>query len=313
MKVSCILALLLIFSPCFCFDAVPLVVASHKLVKGLRDELSGNNFKPYKVDEATNMIKKLVTQCSSDEYLIISQPGLRLNDITDLEKDNWPHLYKYLTLSSTVVGLPWVEEPVDLDYLEKYILRTCKAEMINVDHEDEREVNYIDSKTRVIRIELSELPSVDNLDERRNEMRKHDSLIRQILRKLPSPHYTIIFTAPTTQDYHPLPRAAIEHSPTRFNVFNSVTNDPLRKNEVERNDRFHRPPMNSHRGVNAMHQYVENRKKNEVHLFSRKTWENNEKLIATVVVMATAIFMQNVYMAVMGRVKRGHQKGVKKA
>ena len=172
MKVSGILALLAIFSSCFCFDAVPLVVASHKLAKGLKDELSGNNLKPYKVDEATNMIKKLVTQCSSDEYLIINQPGLRLNDITDIEKEHWPHFYKYLTLSSTVVGLPWVEEPIDLDYLEKYILKTCKAETISVDHEDEREVNCIDSKTRVIRIELSELP--ENLDERRDEMRKHD-------------------------------------------------------------------------------------------------------------------------------------------
>ena len=308
MKDSGILALLAIFSSCFCFDAVPLVVASHKLAKGLKDELSGNNLKPYKVDEATNMIKKLVTQCSSDEYLIINQPGLRLNDITDIEKEHWPHFYKYLTLSSTVVGLPWVEEPIDLDYLEKYILKTCKAETISVDHEDEREVNYIDSKTRVIRIELSELP--ENLDERRDEMRKHDLLIRQILRKLPSPHYTIIFTATTTQDYHPLPRAAIEHSPKRFNVFDSITNDPLRKDEVERNDRFHRPPMNSHRGVNAMHKNVENRKKNEVHLFSRKTWENNEKLIATVVVTATAIFMQNVYMTVMNRVR---EKKIKNA
>lgn len=304
---SSFVAVFLLLTGCFCFEAVPLVVASHKLVTGLRNELTGDNSVPYLADEATNMIKKLVTQCSSDEYLLVNQPGLRLNDVTDLERDNWPHLYKYLTLSSSLVGLPWVDGPVDLDYLEQYIIGICRAETINVEHENENEVDYIDSKTRVIRIELSDLPPESDMDARRLEMRQHDLLLRQILRKLPSPHYTIIFTASDTQHYHPVPKVALEHSPIRFNVFDSITNDPLRREEVERNDRFHRPKPGAPHHRNPIHHHVENMK-NEVHLFSRKTWESSERVIAAVVVMASALFMRGVFTSVRRVTKERKQR-----
>lgn len=304
MKVSSIFSLFLLVSISYAFEAVPLIVASHKLGKGLKKEISGSDCNPHSSQEATNMLKKLITDCSSDEYLIINQPGLRLSDVNDMEKGNWPHLYKYLTLSSTVVGLPWVDEALDLEYLQQYIIRTCRAEVENVDHEDELEVNYIDSKTRVIRIELSPLPPVEDLEARRLEIRHHDLLIRKILRKLPSPHYTIILTATTTGSYHPLPDHIIESIPQRFQVFDSIVNDPLRKVEIERNDRFHRPPVGQNPAPNMIDEYLQTRKKNEVHLFSRQTWEKNEKIIASIVVAVTAIFMHKVYSKFSGKDKR---------
>ena len=98
-------------------------------------------------------------------------------------------------MSSTIVGLPRVENPIDLDFLEQYIISNCDAETINVWHDSEDEVvDYYDIRKRVIRIDLSPL-SISNHDDRVKEIFEHDQLIRKILRKLPSPHYTIILTS----------------------------------------------------------------------------------------------------------------------
>lgn len=272
------------------FQATPVLVASHRLVKGLKDELDGiGSQSPERV---TNLIKRLVTECSSDEYLVINQPGLMLEDMTVREADNWPFLRRYLAMASSVVGVPWVRGSLDLNFIEQYIISNCHAETMNVVHDDDEEVGtYIDTRTRVIKIDLSELPPRSDLEMRYSVIREHDELIRKIIRKLPSPHYTIILTSDTLHHVHPIPDIAIQSDPNKFQIFNDLVNDPSRELEVERNDRFHRsvePYWSPDR--NTINRYVENKKKDEIHFFDYDLWTRNERLILTIIVMILTLF-----------------------
>ncbi|CAK7895671.1 protein Big1p [[Candida] anglica] len=265
------------------FSAVPIIVASHKLVPGL-GEIEKDDEDMISSDSMTNMIKQLITECSSDVYVIVNSPGLRLEDIRESEKENWPHTRKYLHMASTVKAYPWVDSPLDLQYLEKYIIKTCQAETINVLNQDDNEVNeYIDVRTRVIKVQLNELSNDPN--ERVHSVRGNDELLRKILRKLPSPHYTLIITSDTPSEYHPIPNIIIQENPKNFEIFNDIVNDPLREIEVERNNNFHKvePIWSPPRHTND--RYLRNKKKDEIHVFDFELWQKNEKLIMTILMM----------------------------
>ncbi|CAH2352051.1 protein Big1p [[Candida] railenensis] len=286
MNLRFVVGLLSIITTVISFHAVPVLFASHKLVKDIRS--SKELTESHSAEEVTNLAKKLITQCSSNQYILVNIPGLRLEDLRVSEKDNWPFLRKYLTMSSTVLGVPWCEDPIDLNYLEKYIIKTCKAETINVIHEDDEEVNeYIDTRVRVIKVELSEL-SGDSLA-REGQIRRYDDLIRKILRKLPSPHYSIIMTSSKVVENHFTPHHIIEGHPERFQIFNDIFNDPSREFDVERNDRFHEVPPVFSAPRHTNDRYLANKKKDEIHFFDYELWKKNEQLIMTIVVMVLGI------------------------
>lgn len=274
------------FIPCAsAFRAAPVIVASHKLVRGVK---APKDF--YQVNDGegvTNMIKQLVTECSSDEYIIVDLPGLRLEDVRVYEKDNWHFLRKYLTMASTVVGIPMCGNPIDLGFIEKYIIKTCNAETINVIHLNDEEVNeYHDTRTRVVRVNLQELPSYETeRQERAEQIKRYDDLVRKIIRKLPSPHYTLIVTSSTLQPYHFTPKAIVELNPEQFQVFSDIVHEPSRDVEYERNDRFHhaKPDLNAPRYTND--RYLSNKKRDQIHLFDYDLWKKNERLVMTILMM----------------------------
>lgn len=265
----------------------PLLVASHKLVPGLQSEINESNLKPHNVTSVTNMLKKLITQCSSDAYVIVDQPGLTYEDLTDKKREDWPFLVNYLYMSSTIVGLPRVESGLDLDFLEEYIINTCDAEAINVWHDDDNEVaEYFDVRKRVIKVTLSPVTG-----DRAAHLREHDELIRKILRKLPSPHYTLILTSTNPGNFHPTPDFIMSERPESFEIFHDIVNNPKHNGGVEKNDRFHKVEPNWNPARNTNDRYLTNRKKDEIHLFDYDLWVKNEKLVATVLVMILSLFM----------------------
>jgi Txe/YoeB family toxin of Txe-Axe toxin-antitoxin module len=279
---------------CLCLTAVPLLVASHKLVPGLKDEISDETYVAHNQTSVTNMIKKLITKCSSDTYMIINQPGLKYEDINDFRREDWKFIYKYTVLASTVIGLPFVNEPLDLDYIEEYARMTCEAETMFLKNQNDDEIEeYFDTRTRVIRVELPELSQ--DKQERFSQIRHNDELLRKILRKLPSPHYTIILTSTLPVSFHPLPQFVYSDSPQEFNVFSLITDDPSRLNEVERNDRFHRPVPDFNVNRHTNNRYLENKKKDEIHFFDYDLWTKNEKLIMTIFIMILTLVLKKFF------------------
>lgn len=288
MKASLSAALLYAVAAVVALDAVPIVVASHKLVPQLKSEVKPGLHAQDPLD-VTNMLKKLVTECLSDVYMLLNVPGLQQHDLVDNKLAQWPHLERYLHMASTVAGFPWVDGTVDMPFLEKYIVKTCKAETIQV-YESEAEVQqYADVRKRVVKVDLAPLPEAG--DERLRALHDTDDLIRKILRKLPSPHYTIIITSDQTLPVHPIPDFALEEFPEQFGVFHSILADPRRDEEVERNNYMYRevePQWNEN--LDPMLRYLERKKRDEIHLFDYDLWKKKERLVTTVVLMVFTLF-----------------------
>lgn len=273
--------------------AAPVLLGSHRLVKGLFSEIDRPNTKTQLPENVTNMLKKLVTECSSDVYVLVDVPGLEASDMARNKQGNWPNIVKYLHMSSTVVGLPWMEGSIDLSFLEKYIVRTCKAETIVV-HESELEVEqYRDIRKRVIKMDLKELPS--SQPERDQAIRGVDDLIRKVLRKLPSPHYTILVTLSQQAGVHPIPEFALEEMPDAFEIFNDIINDPRREEELERNNYLYQdaePYWNENMDPHLV--YVSRKKQDEIHFFDFELWEKNEHLVLLVAAMVVTLLVVKV-------------------
>ncbi|OBA19599.1 BIG1-domain-containing protein [Metschnikowia bicuspidata var. bicuspidata NRRL YB-4993] len=273
-------------------QAVPFLFASHRLVRGLKDEVLQPNTRPQAPALVTNLVKKAVTECSSDVYVLLNVPGLQNTDLLSKRKAEWRHLQNYLHMASSVVGLPWVDGTLDLGFLEEYIVRTCKAESVRSFHSDEHVGEYIDTRKRVIRVEANALPGPG--PERLAALADVDDLVRKILRKAPSPHYTLVVTSDEVAPVHPVPELAVAADPARFELFHDVVNDPRRAEERERNSHMYRdvePFWNE--GPGPAELYTQRKKQDEVHLLDPELWRKHEKLVMTVVLMVASVaFMQ---------------------
>lgn len=272
--------------------ASPALVLSHKLVPDLALEVEKPYTKHQDPQNVTNMIKKLVTECSSDIYLLVNIPGLTSAEMTGNKEHIWPNVIKYIHMSSSVVGVPWVDGPLDFQFLENYIIKTCKAEAVNVHFDAHEMPKYIDTRKRVVHADLSPLPEDREL--RYATIRHIDELIGEILRKAPSPHYTIVILLDVLSPVHPIPQFALDESPERFEIFYDLILS--RKQEVERNNYMYNDvePYWNHNG-DPMKAYLERRKKDEIHFFNYELWQKNEKLISTIALMIATLFVMKIF------------------
>lgn len=271
-------------------QAAPVLLASHKLVPRLKQDIQTPNTKTQNPQEVTHLFKRLVTECSSDVYLLVNAPGLTNVDMTSAKKENWPHLQKYLHMASSVVGLPWMEGSLDYDHLTEYIVQTCKAEAVTVYSSADEVEHYIDTRKRVIRLEADPIPSINPAKDQ--ALRDVDDLIRKILRKLPSPHYTILITSSITLTVHPIPQIALESTPEHFEIFDDIVNDPSRVNEQERNNYMYNevePIWREYQDPTQV--YLERRRQDEVHFFDKSLWKKKEKLIITLALMSASLLV----------------------
>lgn len=267
----------------------PLLMALHKLIPDARSHLRDGNAYAHNESSVLNTVKNWATQCLLDAYLLIDQPGLMYEDLLDDHRDAWPFLRRYATLSSLIVGLSWLQVPLDFDHVESYIVRTCEAEAVRVDGTEGPD--YYDVRKRVLRVRLRPLP----LDERRYDVAKeNDEIIRKILRKLPSPHYTIIMSSTAPGFSHPIPPAAVEAHPERFEIFNEISHHPSRAVPVERNNNFHavEPHWIENRHTNE--RYLRNRERERATMLDIDHWTKYAKLVLTVLLMSMVFTMMKV-------------------
>lgn len=290
MRLGLLIALTTLIPLTICFDVVPLVVASHRLVKGLKDELESTKISHrHSGVQVTNMIKKLITQCSSDEYVIVDVPKLSYKDLNDYRADDWPFLSRYISMASSAIGLPFINDYIDLSYVENYIINTCDALPMIADPNDENSIDYIDVQTRVIRMDFP--PMEDEEGERSWQRRQIDEAIRKIIRKLPSPHYTIILTSSERLMVDPRPASAFDKNGKKYGVFDAIVNSPHRQEEREFNQLYKKvePQWNDDRHTNK--RYLKNKLKDQVKFLDYDLWVKNEQLVVTIVLMIMTVFM----------------------
>lgn len=275
--------------------SAPLLMALHKLIPESRSHLRDGNAYAHNESSVLNTIKNWATQCLLDAYILIDQPGLTYEDLLDYNRDSWPFLRRYVTLSSLIVGLSWLQTPPDFDHIESYIVRTCEAEAVRVDGIEGPD--YYDVRKRVFRVRLRPLPQ----GERRESVAlENDEIIRKILRKLPSPHYTILMSSTNPGFSHPIPPAAVEAHPERFEIFNEISHHPSRASPVERNNNFHavEPHWIENRHTNE--RYLRNRDLNRATILDIDHWTKYAKLVLTILLTILSLALMKVVRAVHG-------------
>lgn len=271
-------------------NAVPVLVMSHRLVSGLKDEVKQPLHGLQDPELVTNMLKKLVTQCSLDIYLWVNVPGLRSSDLVDLQKHHWRHLQNYLHMSLSLVGLPHVEGTLDEKFLQEYIVRTCKAEAVRLDGGQELEP-YYDTRKRAVTLDFEPLPETEG---RTEALERVDDAIRKLLRATPSPHYTIVITSDVLGVVHPVPDFVRKNHPELVEVFHHATNDPQRAVEVDRSEAMYQvvEPFWSEPET-PMEKYLRRKKADEIHLRTSPAWETHRQLVATVAMMVVSLVVFN--------------------
>lgn len=270
----------------WCLQAAPVLLASHRVVPRLKHELQLPETDVQSLHDVTNMLRRLVTECLLDIYLLVNVPGLEHSDLIDAKHHLWPNLLRYLHMASTVVAVPWMEDTLELRYLETYIQKTCKADAAHVASLDDV-ADYIDTRTRVFRLEHNPLPVGAGRDEC---LKRVDESIRDMLRKAPSPHYTILVTSDVPLAVHPLPAGALDDMPDYFIPFYGIVGDPRRAADTERNQHMYgnaEPVWHEKRDPTAA--YLERRQQDEVHLFSYTLWKKHQRLVTTVLLMALSL------------------------
>lgn len=292
------------------FSGVPFILASHRLVENLKDEIRVDKAIPRPVNSVSNLLKKFVTACRSDAYLLIDQPGLSPEDLSERNIGSWSTLRKYMSLASTLIGIPWVEEPVDYEFLAKYIVVNCEAETIYLGEEDNDFEKYLDTRPRVFKVSLNPLPPYIEKVAREEAMRNNDNLIRDIINKLPSPHYTIILSSSEVVEADDPEPPILEEHPEEYQIFNDIVNHPSRDHEVERNARYlpKMPEPVPYRHTND--RYLSNRRKDEIHFFDTEHLQKEARLLFAVFLILISIILYSLFTRVKGAFALQEKRGL---
>ncbi|CAN6657770.1 hypothetical protein TRVA0_030S00628 [Trichomonascus vanleenenianus] len=210
MKVASLVGLCTCWSSVFAALSYPLFAATykevgyvHKEIDALRKDTRGQTTP---VEEVQKALSKMLAACPSDTYLLIDQPGLELEDMQELITPGgsvlWYELRKFASRSATLFSFPRLDGPVSLDRIQRNLEKQCRTKTIIADAKsDPMFEQYSDTRPRVIRLQLEELPE----DEMEKEitLKANDELIQKALQQTPSPFFTIIYTSSTGEEFDP--------------------------------------------------------------------------------------------------------------
>ncbi|KAG7836770.1 hypothetical protein KL942_004688 [Ogataea angusta] len=203
MRTSIVIVQLVWVALCLAKNTFPALVASSKLIPGLRPALPHSEQLPFDLGEATSIIYRVLEQCTSDAYILINLPGLRVDDFHHFER--FRHLREQLSQASTVVTFPNVlvdDERLTTDEFVRYLRIHCNTITYDVVNEDAAEVpKYLDTRTRTINVQLGGLTDEMSQTERLEKLDEYNELLREIMRKLPTPRFTILFSTNTAIPY----------------------------------------------------------------------------------------------------------------
>lgn len=202
---------------------------SHKLVPRVQSYVNNFAHLTFPLERVQEVTHKLYEPCTSDAYVIVDMPGLTLDDLQD--PSVFVFLRTHMFKASTLAVMPRVEALPDFDLLSESIQRRCNAIEVKINGYDEVPT-YIDTKTRVIRIQFPPLPEEDDERQRKVALMRADEALKRTLRKLPSPHFTVMYT--NTEDK--LLNKNDEKRWAKLDVFADIVKDASRSQEFERND-----------------------------------------------------------------------------
>ncbi|GMG24806.1 unnamed protein product [Ambrosiozyma monospora] len=187
----------------YCINSSPAILYHHQLVPGLKKSLIHSEQLPFSKEEAHQIITSTFEQCLSDVYVIVNIPGLRLDDFHHFQ--SFPFLRESMTKASTLVSMPNIlfedDEHLELDDYTNLLRIHCKVIVKEVNNDDPDESgHYTDTRARLFKLNLIGLHSFMTEDQRIDKLLEYDELLREVLRKTPSPNNAVLFTTTTTTE-----------------------------------------------------------------------------------------------------------------
>ncbi|QPG73483.1 hypothetical protein FOA43_000794 [Brettanomyces nanus] len=189
---------------CSANTVFPSLFFSYKLVPGLRVSVDHSDQMPFSLPEAESLLTRAFEQCLSNGYIIANVPGLKLEDFASF--DSFQHIRDQMTKSSTILSMPNVlsnseGDTLDLNRFESVLSVHCNARMHYIDGVDEDQIpRYRDTRTRVIRVDFPALSSNATDENRNKRLQNYDEMIMKIIREMPTPSISVLFTTNTTKE-----------------------------------------------------------------------------------------------------------------
>lgn len=303
MKVVSLLFSLFMFAQCSLQAYPPLLISSTRLVKGLVKKVGSPKPNPYPLAKLDTIIKNIISHCSSDAYVLINQPGLTHDDFATNDQKIFFNVQKEMDQDSTVVAFPYIESPISFNQISKYIVKNCRAEVIRLDVETQEQLDdphadvpkYIDTKTRVILVNLPKLPTYKYQYQYRNQViHAHDKYLREVLRKIPSPYVSVFLTSLDTTDEdedffvsHPKTAGYMKNFKqiaAEFDPVSWLTNDKRRLNEESIHQEYDFDKPKNKDNIVRKNKYEiflkeEKEEEHEILLFTKDFFMENEGII----------------------------------
>lgn len=195
------------------------------------------------IEDFISISKEMISLCNSKAYVFINQPGLSKLDFTH-HKSAMTALYNYAFSSSTAVKFEKIDIRGDdvFEQLIQYTIEKCHIDdRINVQGNITDSFQpYIDTRTKVIRIDFPVLPIEEELTSdkknRKQVLAEYDHFIRYVLAQIPTPEQTVFYTsmkkAQSNPHEHILP----------LDIWPEIFEDPNRRVEIDRNNRMIEDP-----------------------------------------------------------------------
>lgn len=246
-----------------------------------------NNFNhlEFNNDRVQEVMRKLVEPCSADAFIVVNQRGLSLDDLQDPQY--FKFLRTYMFKSSSLVSIPRIETPLRLDSVSGMVEKKCRAARVVLKNGEELE-DYFDTKKRVIVLDFDELPQDAQL--RHTALLQNDQLLRNVIRKLPSPNHVLIYS---NFDTHQVLNKLNERRWRKLDIFSDITKDPSRSQEFERNNNRleNAVPHFNEKRTNLLSDFEEE----EIVVFDREFLRENENVVLAVLAVAVGVLVWLVY------------------
>ncbi|KAG5368920.1 Protein BIG1 [Yarrowia sp. C11] len=146
-----------------------------------------------------DLVNQAIVGCPADTYIFVSQPGLHASDFEDASLTPFLHRVVGNAKSSFVSNHVFsdTERQLPQDAL-MYLEETCGADQVTVDGHSGKFDTYVDTKPRILQVQLDELTS-ETGEDREAILKAHDNVLQAVLGKLPSPNYVLVYVSSPSQ------------------------------------------------------------------------------------------------------------------
>ncbi|KAF3926524.1 hypothetical protein AA313_de0210167 [Arthrobotrys entomopaga] len=147
-------------------------------------------------EQFLDVVKTTVSQCSSDAYILVLQPGVHETDFRDSRST--PQMRKFSQTDRFFSVMDSVGY-VDLNEVEEFVKKKCQAHTVTVDASTSTFDTFDENATaQVIKLDFPVLPI--HGEARRKGHIQNDNFLSALISMMPSAKYTVIYVSTPVGD-----------------------------------------------------------------------------------------------------------------